>query len=357
MSLALRIISSIDQVDSFAWDLCAGSHPFVRHAFLKALETVGTKRGVLPRHVLLYEREKLVACAPGMLKSGTVREYGPEARWLKDGMAAGCFAWPKFQLGVPLQPTLGPRILVHPDGNADLIQKSTLRALKQLAPHLGAGQSFNVMHVDAETALALKQSGALLSSESHSMWFNAGYDDLRAYLATLPEHKRSRFLKERRCAEAQGLNFSVLRGGEISDLIITDYYEGHRRVCARHGHEPWLPQAAYREIVKSMGGACLFGYFDDASRLVAGILCLYACEEGVLYLLQWSEMAKINGIALDLICLRPIDFAIAHGIPKVDSGLAALHKKLRGWQTCNVFHAHWFNDSRLESLAEFYTRA
>lgn len=354
------MVSSVDQVASEDWNLCAGSHPFVQHAFLKALESsgaVGEKRRILPRHALLFDDVKLVACAPAMLKWGTAREYGPEARWLKDGLAAGCFAWPKFQLGVPLFPTMGPRILVRPDVNAPSLQASILLALKQVAPQLGARQVFNVMHVDKTFALTLQQAGGLVSSESQSMWFNDNYEDLRGYLAQLPQHKRSRFLKERRSAADQGLHFRSLHGMEISDQIISDYYEGHRRVCARHGHPPWFPEATYQQIISAMGdAACLLGYFDTASGLVAGVLGLHSPVEGILYLLQWSEMVKIEGIALDLICLRPIDYAIAHRIRKVDSGLAAPHKKLRGWQTCRVFHAHWFNDDHLKSLAKGIVR-
>lgn len=92
----------------------------------------------------------------------------------------------------------------------------------------------------------------------------------------------------------------------------------------------------------------LMGYFDDA-RFVAGSLKL---QQGrALYALQWSETEKLKGVALDLICHRPIRYAIEHGIDKLDSGLDAPHKRLRHWQTVPVFHAHWFDNEALKALA------
>lgn len=359
MSLTLKVLSSVREVDPDLWNLCAGTHPFVQHAFLQALEesgAVGPKRGVLPRYVLVYdEADNLLACVPGMLKWGTLREYGPEAIWLKQGLAEGCFSWPKFQLGVPFFPTMGPRILRHSAANKTLSDAVLLKVLRELGPSLGARQSFNVMYVDAD---ALAQHGALLSREYQSMWTNAGYIDLKDYLTKLPKQKRYEFLKERHCAEAQGLAFRCLHGLQITEQMLSNYYEGHRRVCERHGNYPWLPDDAYRRLVEALGdSACLFGYFDEQSRMVAGMLGVHDRAERVLYLFQWSELEKRPGLALDLICRRPIDYAIAHGVCRIDSGLDAPHKALRGWQRYPVFNGHWFNDERLKLLAQNCLRA
>lgn len=357
MDFRLQVVPSIAGVSAGAWDLCAGTHPFTRHVFLGALESsgaVGRDRGVLPRYALLYdENSTLVACAPAMLKWGTLREYGPEALWLKQGLVAGCFAGPKFQLGVPFFPSVGPRVLVRPGFNSSAIEVLMLRELQRAAPKLGAPASFNVMYVDEVAAKSLEQAGALVSCEQQSIWLNADYVDLQDYLGRLPERKRSRFVQERRYAEAKGLRFLTLHGDQITKEMMDSYYEGHELVCMRHGNHPWLPAATYKKIVEVMGeSACLFGYFDDQSKLVAGILALRDEGAGVLYLLQWSELVNGSGLAMDLICRRPIDYAIAHGLAKVDSGLAARHKTLRGWLTLPVFHGHWFNNAQLKSLAE-----
>lgn len=93
------------------------------------------------------------------------------------------------------------------------------------------------------------------------------------------------------------------------------------------------------------------GYFDG-QRFVAGIMKLHAAAEQTLYLLQWSEMEKLQGVALDLICHRPIEYALENSIRKLDTGLAAPHKKHRGWQSTPVYHAHWFYNDELKALAQ-----
>lgn len=356
MSLTLRLVSSISEVDPQAWCRCAGSHPFVQHSFLKALESsgaIGQKRGVVPRHALLYDQaNNLIACAPGMLKWGTLREYGPEKSWLRLGVLEQYFSWPKYQLGIPYFPVVGPRILVNGNVALGSIQRDLLEALLLVAPQLGAKEAFNIMHVDKLSALSYQRLGALVSCEEHSVWINKKYENLREYLISIPRYKRYQFLKERRSAEAHGLQYNCFLGAQITDQMISDYYEGHRRVCARHGHQPWLPAETYHQIVKGMAeSACLMGYFNTESRLVAGMLSLRDVKDGVLYMLQWSEAYKLRGVTMDLVCRRPIDFAIEHGIGKVDSGLATPHKAMRGWETQSAFHAHWFNDQRLKTLA------
>ena len=53
-SLTAKVLDRIDQVPAAEWDACAGpDNPFLRHAFLKALEdsnSVGRKAGWLPQH-------------------------------------------------------------------------------------------------------------------------------------------------------------------------------------------------------------------------------------------------------------------------------------------------------------------
>ena len=356
MQFKLKVESSIYSVDADSWNLCAGSHPFLQHEFLSALETSDTfsrQRGVIPKYLLFYDaQDQLLACAPGMLKWNTVREYGPEAILLKQGLAEGVFQWPKFQLGVPFFPSIGPRLLAHPKQNRKYIEKTLLHALFKVIQKIGAPSIFDIMHIDAQMAKEFKDLGALISYEKQSFWYNKNHISSDAYLKTLSHKKRLQFRHERQTAIAHGMDYRILRGLQITESVIQDYYEGHRRVCARHGHLPWLSIEAYRNIILSMKDkAYVLGYFNKTGQLIAGCLGLHSATEDILYLFQWSEIQKMDRLALDLICYRPIEFAIEQGIRKIDSGLMAPHKQLRGWLTESVYHAHWFYDTALQKLA------
>lgn len=356
MELRLRVVETIEAVAPEAWDACAAGHPFVQHAFLKALETsgaVGSQRGVLPRHVLLMDdaTQSLVACAPAMLKWGTVREYGPEIRWLRAGAEAGCFAWPKFQVGVPFFPVRGPKLLVRRGLPEAPLLAALIQGLRQLRPGEGQKTVSNVLHIDKATAQLAQAQGALVAGEWHSTWTNADVANWADYVARLHKRKRHQLLKERREAESHGLTFKVLEGSNLTDEVLADYYEGHRRVCDRYGGNPWLPGGMYEAIPRVLPEAArIMGYFDGP-RFVAGTMQLHASAERTLYMLQNSEMTKFNSMQLDLICYRPIEYALGHGIDLVDSGLAAQHKQHRGWQNTPVYHAHWFHNAELRALA------
>lgn len=312
MALEFRVADTISAVDPQAWDACAAGHPFVRHAFLQALETsgaLGRDTGVVTRYALLTDTTQgLVACAPAMFKRGTLREFGPELRWLKAGLAAGCFAWPKFQVGLPFFPVMGPKLLVRKDLPGDPLRRALIQGLQRVGQRADGQSVFNVMHIDAATARLCKEQGALLAGEWHSMWTNVGYTDLSDYLARLPERKHYQYRKERRRAESHGLEFRVLRGRELTDEVMADYYEGHRRVCERYSGRPWLPASTYAAIAAGLPqDVLLMGYFDGR-QFVAGIMSLDSQAEQALYLLQWSEMHKLPDLAMDLICRRPIDY-------------------------------------------------
>ena len=356
MALKLRVINTIEAVEPDAWDACAAGHPFVQHAFLKALETsgaLGAQRGVLPRHILLMDSTHgLVACAPAMLKWGTLREYGPEIHWLRAGLDAGCFKWPKFQVGVPFFPVMGRKLLVRTGFAEASLRAEFIKGLLQLGQRAEQQSVLNILNIDKETAQLCQGQNALVAGEWHSTWTNTGYKDWADYVARLHQRKRYQLNKERRQAEAHGLAFRVLKGSELTDEILADYYEGHCRVCARYGGKPWLPATIYEAIARLMSGdALLMGYFDGA-RFVAGNLQLHSPSEQQLYMLQNSEMAKHDSLQLDLICYRPIEYALAHGVNKLDSGLVANHKKHRGWQNTPVYHAHWFFNDELTALAQ-----
>lgn len=344
---------SIAQIDETAWNRCAGPSPHLQHAFFLALErsgSVGPAAGILPKYLVLETRsDGLVACAPAMLKTGTWREYGPEHRWLNAAAAAGWFAWPKFQVGIPLHPVAGPKLLVRPGMPVDAVHKTFVDVLRSLAERWNLARVVNVMQVDAATAAMLEQHGALISHERRSIWHNPGHATFDAYLAALPARKRRQALVEGRTFRRLGLEVRTLHGHEVTPPLVHDFYEGFRRVCIRHGSPAWLPEAMFHELVAVMPGSVVLEAAFDGDRFVAGSFGLRDNE--TLYRLPWSAMASVRGLALELVCHRPKAYAIEHGLARIDAGVAALHKTCRGYAEEPACNAHWFLDDHLRAFA------
>lgn len=352
MNLTETVESTIEAVDAAAWNACARELPHLQHAFLLALERSGAAapgRGIMPLYLLVRDAAgELVACAPAMLKVGTLAEYGPEHRWLEAGLASGCFAWPKLQAGVPLYPIRGPKLLVRPGQPEAALRARLLEALKRLAACTRV-EALNVMHVDAAEADDLARAGWTMSRETHGFLDVAGHATYGDYLSTLPYRKRRQVRRDRAAANALGLDVRFLSGEEVSAALLERYYAGHVAVCGRHGNRPWLPQSMFTELLARLPDAVRLIAAFDGDRYVAGIFCLV--DDTTLYLRTWSAFAMAPGLALDMICHRPIEFAISQRLSRIDAGLTASHKQLRGYAEEPVFSAHWFLNPGLAALA------
>jgi predicted N-acyltransferase len=347
------VVDSIADVDPVQWDACAGDVPLLAHAFFLALERSGTasrRRGVVPKYVLVRDAAgTLLACAPAMLKVGTVAEYGPEHLWLKAGHAGGCFAWPKFQAGVPFYPVRGEKLLVRPGPHEAALRTTLVDALVHLASSHPGLRALNVMNIGRERALELRSRGWLLSSERHCFWRNPGHESFDAYAASLPHRKRYQVLKERRRVARLGRDTRILPGRDVGPALLDAYYRGHAKVCRRYGMRPWLPVGMFAHLIERMPDAVRLIAAFDGDRYVAGIFCLVGGR--TLYLRTWSALDDVPFLPFELICYRPIAMAIEQGLGHVDSGLIGMHKVHRGYAVEPVYSAHWFFDDRLRELA------
>lgn len=353
MELVYEVAKSICEIDEAQWDACAGDRPVVRHAFFRALENAGCfglNRGVLARYVLLRESGgRLVACAPAMLKWGNKREYGPEIQWLKAGLADGCFAWPKLQVGSPFYPMMGPKLLIHPDGPAPALRAALIKLLLQLGRRNKSVGAFNLSHIDEETAQECVNLGALVSHETRSGWHNPGCATFLDYVSQLPHRKRRTMLRERQAVALMKLDHRVLKGDQMTPELIHDYYEGFTRVCNRYGGKPWIPEEMFVQLCRQMPEAVTVIAAFQNEKFVAGVFCLQ--DSDTLYADTWSAMDILPALCFDYVCYRPIEYAFTHGLQTVDAGPVGLHKRYRGYTSEPVYHAHWFYNHELKSLA------
>src|SRR3954471_20516216 len=134
--LTAAVIDRIDAVPAAEWDGCAGpDNPFLRHAFLKALEdsgSVGRKTGWLPQHLILADEGGGVrAAAPMYVKGHSQGEYIFDHGWADAYERAGGQYYPKLQVAVPFTPVPGPRLLTR--SNDGKVREALIGALRGVA--------------------------------------------------------------------------------------------------------------------------------------------------------------------------------------------------------------------------------
>ncbi|MDX1335063.1 MAG: peptidogalycan biosysnthesis protein, partial [Gammaproteobacteria bacterium] len=118
-TLEIRIEQGLDKIQPEQWDsLGVDSNPFLSHAFLHGLEIhgcVGDEFGWYPRHITLWEEDKLIAACPVYIKTNSYGEFVFDWSWASAYERSGGRYYPKVVCGIPYTPTPGKRLLVHPD--------------------------------------------------------------------------------------------------------------------------------------------------------------------------------------------------------------------------------------------------
>ena len=116
--LKAEVIGRIADIPAADWDaLDASGHPFLKHAFLAALEEtgcVGGETGWLPAHLVVRDErtDQLVAAVPQYLKTHSWGEFVFDWSWAQSYMRAGLEYYPKQLAAIPFTPVTGPRLLL-----------------------------------------------------------------------------------------------------------------------------------------------------------------------------------------------------------------------------------------------------
>ena len=110
--LEATLTGPIAGLNAAAWDgLCPDDNPFVRHAFLAALEDSGSaaaESGWQPLHLLIGDPSSPLAAAPLYVKSHSYGEYVFDHGWANAYERAGGAYYPKLLVGVPFTPVPAP---------------------------------------------------------------------------------------------------------------------------------------------------------------------------------------------------------------------------------------------------------
>ena len=345
-SPTFRIVEGIGEVAPAAWDTCAGdADPFVSHAFLHALEASGSataETGWAPRHLLAEDAEGgLLACAPLYLKSHSYGEYVFDWGWAEAWERAGRRYYPKLQCAVPFTPVGGRRLLVRPEAAGGGIEARMAQTMAALAERAGLS-SAHVTFATEEEAGLLAAEGWLLRLGEQYHWQNRGYASFEDFLAQLSSRKRKAIRKEREQARALGLNLLTLSGEDIRAHHWDAFFRFYQDTGSRKWGQPYLTRDFFARLGDSLAERVVLMLATDGARPVAGALNLLGGD--TLYGRYWGSDGAYRFLHFDLCYYRAIDFAIAHGVARVEAGAQGEHKISRGYLPVPTRSLHWIVD-------------
>jgi predicted N-acyltransferase len=340
-TLALTLHPRIAEIDAAEWDACAGTdNPFVRHAFLSALEdsgSAGGRTGWLPQHAVLRDHAgRVVAAAPMYAKSHSYGEYVFDHGWANAFERAGGRYYPKLQVAVPFSPVPGPRLLLRP--GTGISTETLAGALVQGCQGLGLSSIHATFCTEAEWT-ALGGAGWLQRLGMQFHWENPGYTCFDDFLATLSSRKRKVLRRERRDANDAGLTFRTLRGAEIGKREWDAFYRFYQSTVDRKWGSAYLTRSFFTLLGERVGDSVVLMMAEHDGTPVAGALNLAGAE--ALYGRNWGCRGDWPFLHFELCYYRAIDWAIEHGLKRVEAGAQGPHKIQRGYVPKPTYSAHW----------------
>jgi len=355
-TIVIRVAQQMADVDAAQWDALGGDdHPFVSHAFLNALEESGSATadtGWMPQHVLIEDAEgKLIGGAPLYLKTHSQGEYIFDHGWAEAFERAGGQYYPKALVAVPFTPATGPRLLVAP-GAPETTKQTLLAGCMEVCRRIDIS-TLHINFLSEEDWQMCGEAGLLQRTSEQFHWVNQGYKTFDDFLADLASRKRKAIRKERLGAMASGeLEIETITGSDITEEHWDAFFGFYMDTGSRKWGRPYLTRDFFSRLSATVGDRVVLFMVRRAGRYIAGALNLASSE--CLYGRYWGCVEDHPFLHFEVCYYRAIDYAIEHGLARVEAGAQGPHKLARGYLPVHTYSAHWIRDGGFRQAVERY---
>ncbi|MGB5838634.1 MAG: GNAT family N-acetyltransferase [Albidovulum sp.] len=360
----VTMISGLDQIGADEWDACAcpeaddgrATDPFTTHRFLSALErsgSVGPGTGWQPRHLVVRAAGQIIAALPLYAKSHSQGEYIFDHGWAEALNRAGGQYYPKLQSAVPFTPATGRRFLTRP-GLEDTGRAALLQALVQIASDNNLSSAHITFCTKAEAEVGTKM-GLLHRVTQQFHWENNGYTDFGNFLSALSSRKRKAIRKERTTAQAFGGKITQLTGDEIKPAHWDAFWTFYQDTGARKWGTPYLTRAFFDEAQASLRDDIMLVIAERDGRPIAGALNFIGRD--TLYGRYWGAAEDHACLHFECCYYQAVEFAITHGLGRVEAGAQGEHKLARGYLPVQTHSLHWIADPAFRTAVARYLAA
>ncbi len=342
--LEATLTGPIAGLNAAAWDgLCPDDNPFVRHAFLAALEDSGSaaaESGWQPLHLLIGDPSSPLAAAPLYVKSHSYGEYVFDHGWANAYERAGGAYYPKLLVGVPFTPVPGPRLL----GRDEVGKRALAEALLAVAERLDLS-SVHVNFIDEDDSRLLEDAGFMRREGVQFHWHNRGYGDFQDFLAAMRSSKRKSVKKERGEVQKAGLEIRTLSGSEITVGDLEAFYPFYRATVDKRWGNAYLTRDFFVRLATTFADRIVLVTVRSEGVLVAAALNLKSGD--TLYGRLWGCRSEFDFLHFEACYYRAIEYAIENGMARVEAGAQGMHKLQRGYEPVLTRSAHYIRDPGL----------
>jgi hypothetical protein len=339
--LSIRMIERLNEVGRAAWDAVANPpgaayDPFLSWDYLEALESSGSaveETGWGPRHLLAEDGDGvLVGALPLYLKGHSYGEYVFDHGWANALERAGGRYYPKLLTAVPFTPATGRRVLAQDPEIAQLLIRSARQAAREMNT-----SGWNLLFPTIFELETLTKAGLMARQDIQFIFQTVDYRDYEDFLAALSSRKRKALRKERRSAQ-DGLVIEQVSGSALTDAHWDFFYACYQDTGARKWGTPYLNRDFFRIIHERMAEKILLVTAQRDGVLVASALNFIGSE--TLFGRYWGCLEDHDSLHFELCYHQAVDYALAHGLKRVEAGAQGSHKLARGYRPQLVYSAH-----------------
>ncbi|MFG6518096.1 MULTISPECIES: GNAT family N-acetyltransferase [unclassified Sulfitobacter] len=363
--IEITVVPELAQIGQEDWDACACPEaadggrprdPFTTYRFLSALErsgSVGPGTGWQPQYLVARIAGQVIAVAPMYAKSHSQGEYIFDHNWAHAYERAGGRYYPKLQIAVPHTPATGRRFLLRPG-----FEEAGTAALVQGAVQLTDNNALSSLHVTfcTEGEVARAEELGLMSRKSQQFhWHNRDYADFDGFLASLSSRKRKNIRKERAQAQDFGGRIHTFTGDRIEPEHWDAFWQFYQDTGARKWGSPYLTREFFDHAQESLRDDIALVLAERDGRWVAGALNFIGRE--TLFGRYWGCTEHHPFLHFELCYYRAMDFAITHGLARVEAGAQGEHKLARGYLPSPTWSLHWMRDPGFAAAVGEYLQA
>lgn len=354
-----KIINAITELTEEQWNDCAlreetGLNPFCSYGFLSALELSGcvtSGTGWQPQHIILLDdQDNVIGVMPLYLKNNSQGEYVFDHSWANAYQQAGGHYYPKLQCSIPFSPVTGPRLMTHPDAPKEAREYLLEGALKFAEKCAISSLHFTFLPDDEIDVMT--SHGLLIRHDQQFHWLNQDYKSFNQFLQALSSRKRKNIIKERRASLENDIEIEIIKADEIKEHHWDHYFEFYLNTSNRKWGRPYLNREFFSLLSENIPESLLLIMAKRKGQYIAGALNLIGND--TLYGRYWGAIEHHKFLHFEICYYQAIDYAIKHGLKKVEAGAQGDHKLARGYVPVITHSTHWIaNPSFKDAIEKF----
>jgi predicted N-acyltransferase len=215
--------------------------------------------------------------------------------------------------------------------------------------------SVHVTFCTGQEAAAGEAMGLLHRVTQQFHWQNHGYGCYEDFLATLASRKRKALRRERAGAQGFGGTIRALTGGDLQPEHWEAFWDFYQDTGGRKWGSPYLTRRFFDLVQATMRDNVLLILAERDGRPVAGALNFIGRD--ALYGRYWGCVEHHPFLHFELCYHQAIDWAIDHGLQRVEAGAQGEHKLARGYLPVPIHSLHWMADPGLSRAVAQYLEA